>query len=179
MNVHLRQLELHRRHPGLTEPIASSYAEAASVCLARHHIPPVECAVWDADGERAVSLEWDVPDPRTWAAWANEIDATEAGAVGLVLGMLESCTGHVAVRRAETRTGADYYVGPADAGYDDLEHCWRLEISGVDRGSASVIRRRVTEKIWQTRRGSSNLPALVGVVGFEVRMIIVEPVEDE
>lgn len=145
----------------------------------RHHVSPTEYDIWDRDQHRALLLDWNTPDERQLAAWANATEATEAGAVGLVLLALEVCTGLVAVRRAETRTGADYYVGPPGTGREDLEHCLRLEISGVDQGSSSTIYRRLAEKIEQAIRGESNLPALVGVVGFKMRLVVLEPVEDE
>jgi hypothetical protein len=179
MNTRRLDPHLHLRHPGLTRALAECYAEAASVCLHRHHEPPAEYDVWDRDQRQGLQLEWDAPDERCLAAWANEIDTTEAGAVGIVLTALETCIGLVAVRRAETLTGSDYYIAPAGMGRTDLEQCSRLEISGVDRGSASNVYRRVAEKIEQAIRGESNLPALVGVVGFKVRLIVFEPVEDE
>lgn len=179
MRAHLQDTSLHLRHPGLTRPVAESYAEAASVCLQRHHRSPAEYEVWYDDDRATLTLEWIEPAERTLAAWANAIETTEAGAVGVVLAALEQSTGLVAVRRAETRSGADYYVGPSGTGREDLEHCLRLEISGVDRGPASAIYLRVAQKIQQTMRGDCNLPALVGVVGFRVRLIVLEPVEDE
>lgn len=99
--------------------------------------------------------------------------------MGMVLAVLERCAGMVAVRRAETRTGADYYVGPPGSGREDLERCLRLEISGVDHGPASVVWGRVFDKVQQTIRGASNLPALVGVVGFKASLVVPEPVEME
>jgi hypothetical protein len=179
MKAHLQHSSLHLRHHGVTQAIADGYAEAASVYLARHHVPPAEYDVWDREQPSKLLLDWHTPDERQLAAWANVTDATEAGAVGIVLLALELCTGFVAVRRAETRTGADYYVGPPGTGRDDLEQCLRLEISGVDHGSASTVYRRVAEKIGQAVRGDSNLPALVGVVGFKVRLVVLEPVEEE
>lgn len=179
MRAHLQQEPLHLRHPGVTRPIADALAEAASVCLQRHHQSPTEYQTWHEDHRAALVIEWDAPGARAIAAWANSIDATEAGAVGVVLAALEQATGMVAIRRAETRTGADYYVGPPDAGHEDLERCLRLEISGVDRGPASAIYLRVAQKVQQTMRGDSNLPALVGVVGFRARLIVLEPVEEE
>lgn len=158
IRAHLQQAQLHLRHPGLTQ---------------------TEYDIWDRDQHRALLLDWNTPDERQLAAWANATEATEAGTVGLVLLALEACTGLVAVRRAETRTGADYYVGPPGTGREDLEHCLRLEISGVDQGSSSTIYRRLAEKIEQAIRGESNLPALVGVVGFKMRLVVLEPVEDE
>ena len=71
------------------------------------------------------------PDVRTLNAHANEIDATEAGAYGVSLAAVEAISGLVAVRRAETLTGADWYIAPQGTDADDLESCIRLEVSGT------------------------------------------------
>jgi hypothetical protein len=112
-------------------------------------------------------------------AWANAIDATEAGAYGCVIAGVELLRGVFAVRRAETGTGADYYVGPADSGIEDLEECSRLEVSGVRDGDFRDVSRRLTEKVEQARRGKSNLPALAGVMGFSARLLLVSDVMGE
>jgi len=84
-----------------------------------------------------VLTEWEATDDRTKHAWANEIDATEAGAYACVLAAVELTSGMVAVYRAETKTGADYYIVPAGNSVDDLENCLRLEVSGINKGLVS------------------------------------------
>ena len=165
------------RHRGLTQPIADSYAEAASVCLDRHHTSPVEFEIQDDDSATRASAEWIAPDARVRGAWANEDDATEAGAYSCILAAVEMKKGMVAVRRAETGSGADYYVGPADGAMDDLEACMRLEISGVDKGDTSSVTRRLQVKIAQVSGGNGNLPALAGVIGFRAKLIALREVE--
>jgi hypothetical protein len=177
--IRLQTLELDQTHPGVTEGRARAHAEAVCVCVARHHQSPTAYTVWNQREQTPLLLEWNAPSEQLLAAWANTNEATESGAVGLVLAALETCAGLVAVRRAETRTGADYYVGPPGSGREDLEQCLRLEISGVDHGPASLVHRRLFEKVRQTIRGESNLPALVGVVGFKVSLVLLEPVEAE
>jgi hypothetical protein len=88
------------------------------------------------------------------------------------LAAVELSNGLVAVRRAETETGADYYVAPKGRMQFDLEECWRLEVSGVDRGPEDTVRQRLRAKLAQAARGHSNLPALAGVVGFRARLIL-------
>jgi hypothetical protein len=96
------------------------------------------------------------------------------------LAVAEAEFGHLAVSRAETRTGADYYLGPStDLGdVDDLERAYRLEVSGVDKGSRSVVRQRLMQKIDQARQGESMLPAFAWVVGFKACLVAVAKVED-
>lgn len=115
--------------------------------------------------------------PRCRLAWGNDTDATEAGACALILAAVEAAAGMVAVRRAETRSGADYYVAPASVSADDLEHCYRLEILGVDGGPVRDVYGRVRVKIEQVLRGEGNLPAIVGVTGFRSRTIVLHTVE--
>ncbi len=122
-NITLDRLD--ERHPGLTPALAQSYVEAACVCLARHHQTPVIFSVNHAGNMLNRSADFLTPDERTKNANANEIDATEAGAYGLSLAAIESVTGMVAVRRAETRTGADWYIAPMGESFEDLESCVR------------------------------------------------------
>ena len=168
---------MEQRHRGLTKAIADSHSEAARVCLDRHHQSPADFEL-DRSGTRSGAMvEWRPTDARTRGAWANEIDATEAGASACALAAVELTDGLVAVRRAETRTGADYYVAPLGASADDLEDCLRLEVSGVDRGPEPVVRQRLNAKLRQAAAGDGNLPALAGVVGFKARLIAVADLE--
>jgi hypothetical protein len=170
---------MHDRHWGLTSAIAGTYREAASVCLNRHHASPVELTLSDNGTRSSAELAWTVPSARVLAAWANSTDATEAGAYGCVVAGVELLRGLFAVRRAETGTGADYYVGPVGSGQDDLEDCIRLEVSGVDTGTERDVNRRLLEKVQQAQRGNSSLPALAGVVGFSCTLLMVKDVLEE
>ncbi|MDE0034485.1 MAG: hypothetical protein OXU75_15315 [Deltaproteobacteria bacterium] len=163
---------MEQRHFGLTEAIAESYTEAASVCMDRHHKSPTDFHL-DSSGARSTTVvEWQVSNARVRRAWANETDTTEAGAYACILAAVELSNGLVAVRRAETETGADYYVAPKGRTQSDLEECWRLEVSGVDRGPEDTVMQRLRTKLAQAARGHSNLPALAGVVGFRARLIL-------
>lgn len=168
---------LDQRHPGLTEVIANYYAEAARICLDRHHTPPKSFEVRLSASVVEVLADWDATDGQTRSAWANETDATEDGAYACALAAMEATRGLVAVRRAETKTGADYYLGFKDDPSEDLENSFRLEVSGVDRGSIADVERRLYEKLDQASRGRSNLPALATVVGFKTCVILSRELE--
>ena len=175
-----RILPLHdmdRRHVGLTKAIADSYTEAARVCLDRHHRPSIDFKVSKDNSSTAALVQWAITDERTRRAWANETDATESGAYACALAAVELVDQLVAVHRAETKTGADYYVAPKGTSLDDLENCLRLEVSGVDRGSDGVVRQRLIAKLKQAAGGNSNLPAVAGVVGFQTRLIMLAELE--
>lgn len=178
MKVHILQfLNLSERHPGVTHGISLAYAEAARVCLDRHHIAPIIFKIVSPKWEKTAVALWPPADERTKNAWANDTDATESGAYGIALAGVEVGEGLVAMSRAETRTGADYYVAPPNTRPDDLESYLRLEVSGVDNGDQAAINQRLQNKINQTLRGASNLPALAAVVGFAAQVIAVERAE--
>ena len=158
------------RHRGRTEAIADFLVEGARVCLDRHHESPVDFTIDKSGRQTRAVAEWEHTVERTRDAWRNEIDTTEAGACACTLAAVELSVGLVAVHRAETRTGAEYYVAPAGATIEDLEDCIRLEVSGVDRGNLGSVSRRLIEKINQVRSGDSNLPAMAGVTGFRCRI---------
>ena len=164
------------RHPGISAAVCEAFTEAAEVCLARHHSPPhTEFSIECCERGAKRSLNWRFPDDTAQRAWNNEDDATRDGAYIVSIAVVERELGLVALSRAETRTGADYYVGPPDA--TDLESAFRLEVSGVDRGNLSSIRRRLREKEEQALRGDSQLPAYASVVGFGEASVLLNLVE--
>ena len=175
----LRLESLHERHTGITASLAGTFYEAASVCLNRHHDSPINMDIVCDGVTRTRLVEFPKPDARVLNAWANDIDTTENGAYGVSLAAVEVEEQLIAVRRAETLTGADWYVAPVGTEPDDLENCFRLEVSGVDIGGRSVVDARLRQKIAQTRRGASNLPAIASVVGFKERAIVIQKVSDE
>jgi hypothetical protein len=175
MNPTLQFSDLATRHSGVSSGIGLCYDEAARVCLDRHHASPVTVKIRDNVSESEADAAWLPPDDGLKSAWANEIDTTEAGAYGLALAAVELSRGLVAIRRAETRTGADYYIDVPGAEPDDLETAIRLEVSGTSDGNSSVIESRLKQKLEQTSKGQSNLPAIATVIGFsQLRIVIAD-----
>lgn len=176
-----RKLELralHERHSGLTPALSGALYEAASVCLDRHHQSPVEFEVHRNEDTTKRAADFEKPNATALNAWANTIDTTEAGAYCVCLAAVEVEEQLVAVRRADTLTGADWYVAPVGASLDDLEDCLRLEVSGLDSGNRTAIKSRLLDKVAQTRKGDSNLPALASVVGFKEKHVAIQRVQD-
>jgi len=168
---------LDQRHPGVTKGIAESYSEAARVCLDRHHVSPVSFEIVRPVNSYEASTTWETSDARTRLAWGNEIDTTEAGAYCIALAAVEVSDGLVAISRAETGTGADYYLGKQAELPEDLEGSLRLEVSGVSIGSMSALKARLATKIQQSKNGVSPLPAIAAVVGFSCSTVLTADVE--
>jgi len=165
---------LHLRHPGLTQAVCAYLAEAAAVCLSRHHSTPIQFTLTSPVLEVEIEVSWPAPDQAMRDAHNNADDATRDGAYAVSLAATEEWYGLRALKRAETRTGADYYVGLEG---QDFEDALRLEVSGVDRGDDTTVNRRLRAKVEQARRGASNLPAMAAVVGFEARLIATRAVQ--
>jgi hypothetical protein len=171
VNTLLPLKNMAQRHRGLTPAIADSYVEAACVCLDRYHTPPVVFDIEDGRQRRQATADWCVTDARTRGAWANQTDSTEAGAYACAIAAVELTQGLFAVRRAETLTGADYYIAPSGHDPNDIEGCLRLEVSGTSSTEPSDVKYRLRQKLKQVEAGRSNLPAWAAVVGFGVHMI--------
>ena len=173
-NPDLQLSELEKRHPGVTTAIASTYSEAAAVCLQRHHSTPTNIHV-KHNVELFATAQWQEPDETALRSWANEIDATEAGAYGVALAAVEVVDGLVAYARAETKTGADYYLGPAGSEITDLESSHRFEVSGISLADDTKINTRLRRKVAQAKSGNSNLPAIAAVVAFSSKKVLRRP----
>jgi len=83
----------------------------------------------------------------------------------------------MAQRHTGLTTGADYYIGPPGQPVEDLEGCLRLEVSGTDLGTDTIVASRLQQKIRQAEAGKRNLPAMAAVVGFHAQLIMLQLVE--
>lgn len=164
------------RHWGLTPGLAQSYLEAARVTLDLFHESPQKFRLNNDRIEGYALVTWVAPDERCRDAYANKDDATRDGAYLFAIAASELVLGWYAIRRAETQTGADYYLAPLGHSAEDLEDTFRLEVSGTRLDEAEV-RRRLNQKVKQARAGKSNLPAIAIVVGFQVRLMLLQAVE--
>lgn len=86
--------------------------------------------------------------------------------------MVETELGLVAVSRARTLTGADYYVAPPDEA-DYLENAYKLEVSGVDHGGMAEIKARLRKKLVQVSAPVRETGALACIVGFKALIVLV------
>lgn len=168
--------DLSARHPGISPGLSEAFCEAARVCLARHHTSPIDFVI-ERKTTLLASTAWHEPDDLLRRAWGNEIDATEAAAYCVALAAVEHTDGLVAIARAETLTGADYYLGASGSASGDLEASCRLEVSGTAAGGIGVVKARLRAKLDQASAGRSSLPAIAAVVGFASRHIMIAELE--
>lgn len=172
MPKRLRFEDLAERHD-IDPHQLQGYANAAKVRLEVHHTPPVDFEV-TSKGETVVyEVRWTLVDDKLRRSYNNADDAKRDGAYVMAFAAVEDLEGMVSIARAETKTGADYYVAPAASSPTDLESAFRLEVSGTD-GVPTEVRRRLKEKREQTRRGIGAEPAIAAVVGFKTKVILVE-----
>ena len=171
--------DMDKRHPGLTPNLAGSYHEAACVSLSADHSPPQDFELVSDETQRLATVRWQPPNARCSRAWANRDDATRDGAYACAIAAVELISGFCAIGRAETLTGADYYIAPKSSDeLLDLEGCIRLEVSGT-HSDYNEVRRRLNDKVKQARAGRSSLPAIAVVVGFKAKSITMRSVKDD
>lgn len=174
----LRFLDLSLRHVGVSNSVAGSYGEAACVCLDRHHLSPQNFHISDSDRFDGEAIaEWTTSDARTRNVWANRDDATRDGAYGVAIATVELTRGLFALGRAETRSGADYYLGTSNEIVEDYENAVRLEVSGTDQCDENSMRTRLKQKVAQLGKGDSNLPGIAVVVGFSTIKVLAADLE--
>lgn len=172
----LRFEGLAQRHP-IDPSQLDSCSNAAKVRLEVHHSPPVDFTLSTKGVDDDYVINWIAVDPMLARSYANEDDAKRDGAYAIALAAIEEVDGLVGVGRAETRTGADYYLVHKDTIHDsdvmDFENAIRFEVSGTD-GTVQDIQRRLKIKLDQARRGRSSLPAIAAVVGFKSKLVLLE-----
>ena len=150
-------------------------AEAAAVMLDKFHTPPAAGCLYVVDtagktptAEHPVVLRWSPPSPQSMNTHANELDATEEGAYAVAFAAVMS-RGYRVIRRAHHGSGADYIL--AREGEPDNDY-HKLEVSGVSRGDAGVLARRLVAKVAQVGGGDLDRPGLAMVVGFEAAALL-------
>ena len=163
---------LAERHP-IDEHQLFGYANAAKVRLEAHHNSPVDFHLTSKSKSDIYEVKWAPVDDKIRRSYNNADDAKRDGAYVMAFAAVEELEQLVSIARAETKTGADYYLGPVGSNPNDLEDALRLEVSGTD-GTDTQIRARLREKLEQTRNGIGTEPAIAVVVGFKNRLILLE-----
>ena len=153
--------------PYVPSSYGANLAEAAGVCLeSQGHAHGVEIQVRGyIVGD--YSVEWPTITEEHRRFRNDEPKATEEGALGVAILMVELKTQYSVIEISRKGTGFDYWLGEtADV---TVQRKARMEVSGIRRGNPSEINARVRQKLNQTKASDAdygNLPAYVIVVEF-------------
>ena len=102
---------LRKGMPGLTPAAGGYLAEAAAVCLEHQsHIPGISLSV-DGSYGRTVRLSWERVGNQERLTYADLHEATEYGACGIAILVVENAARKVVVKRSKKGTFFDYWVG--------------------------------------------------------------------
>jgi len=92
--------------------------------------------------------------------------ATEFGAYGVAVLLVETFTQFSVLERSQKGTGFDYWLAPKGSTAPLFQEKRRLEVSGLLDGDESDMRGRLREKVAQLGRGGVPLPGYGVVVHF-------------
>lgn len=163
------KLSLHKLADGhcpcITKALGRHLAEAASVCIENRRHPASKPLNVVGDYVAIFLLNRPRVTDQMVRTLADLQEATEFGAVAIAICVVEELTEYQAVYRSAISTGVDYWL--ADKASEDLGFSARLECSGTLQGGEQERKRRVREKLKQTKQSdASGIPALVVVVDF-------------
>ncbi len=164
-----RKLSLRRLADGhcpcITKALGRYLAEAASVCIENRRHPASKPLNVVGDYAAIFLLNRPRVSDQMVRTLADLKEATEFGAVAIAICVVEELTEYQAVHRSAISTGVDYWL--ADKASEDLRLSARLECSGTLQGGEQERKRRVREKLKQTKQSdATGIPALVVVVDF-------------
>ena len=140
-------------------------AEAASVCLEEQGHGMVTALSVEGEFEEVFSLERLLAGVQMRNSYRHAERATEQGAYGVSILAVCTLTRLTVFQQSTRRTGVDYWLIPEGAEF--FQGATRLEISGIRKGGEHTLRRRVRQKVAQTKRWERGTnPTLVAVVEF-------------
>lgn len=153
--------------PYLPPGYGANLAGAAGVCLeSQDHAQGVEIQVrGHIVGDYAV--EWPPITEQSRRSLNDDQEATEYGASGIAILLIERETPYSVFERSQKGTGIDYWLG--DASDPKYRFTARLEVSGIRSGNSGRIRARIREKSRQTESADlehGDLPVYIVVVEF-------------
>ena len=164
---HLDLESLRRGRPGLSTAYGSALAEAASVCFEEEGHPCGVSMDLDAPERWVFEVRWPTLSANAFSTWADGPFATEQGAYGIAIMVVEAVTGLEVKERSKKGTGFDYWLGPPESEARLFQDLTRLEVSGIRRAERSQVDSRVQTKIRQTERSDDlGISAYIVIVEF-------------
>lgn len=160
----------------LSSKRCDEFVEACKVCLEeQQHTSGVTLRI-EGMAPRNYILRWQGSlSQEIFDSWLDKEEATEHGACAIAFLIVLEIAQLKVIRRARKKTGVDYWLAPVDG--DLLQDAGRLEISGIRKGKAAIVKGRVNQKLKQTKQSDTmqpSLPAYVVVVEFSSPLSHVE-----
>ena len=156
--------DLGKGLPAITTNFGMALAEAGGVCLeSQGHAQGVQLSIQGYSNKNYL-LIWPQITEQTLSCWNDHEFATEHGAVGIAVLLVQKEIGYTVIQRSRKGTGFDYWMGDVSA--YPFQNKARLEISGIREGNDQQVKARVRQKLKQVERSDGILPAYVIVVEF-------------
>jgi hypothetical protein len=167
--LHLNDLcQTKPERPGWSLTFGATCAEAAAVCLDDQGHP--EHVVLQIDGIRtsAIELQWNAIDDTIRRFNADQEVATEYGAYGIAALIMPRLTNLTIIERSVKGKGFgfDFWLGSIEGTDTLFQRKARLEVSGIRKGSETLIQSRVNMKLRQISPSDTVAPGYIAVVEF-------------
>lgn len=163
----LNQLKLNR--PGMTKSIGAFLAEAATVCLVQNqHSSGVVMQVLGATNTIPVIIEWtDKIDLTTLISWRDTKEATEYGAMGISVLLMEKLYGYYVVGRLKQGEFSDYLLANTTSRSNPFA---KMEVTGIAKESnTNTLSIRINLKKKQVAKSKTKpFPVYIFVIEFSV-----------
>ncbi len=154
--------------PGWSLTFGATCQDAVAVCLDDQNHPYRVTLQIDGIQDTEVELQWNAIDDTIRRFNADEEVATEYGAYGIAALLMPYLTGLTVIERSIKGKGFgfDFWLGSIDNPDTLFQRKARLEVSGIRKGSESIIQSRVKIKLEQISPSDTLSPGYVCVVEF-------------
>lgn len=133
--------------PGLEPHLGGALANAAAVCMNENGHQPGGRLVVSGNYNRSIDLIWQMPSDQIRRSYADLQEATEFGAAGVAIALMNRLGRFVVMQRSRKGKGFDYWIAASTSASGPLfQNCVRLEVSGILTGDDSEFERRVRMK---------------------------------
>jgi hypothetical protein len=161
-----RELNLSDLTAGIDaiNPVIGAFlAQACAVCLDRHNHQTGIALTVNGEFDETFALHWNVSTELERRGFDTQ-EPTHFGACCVAVLLIRELTNYTVIERACIGTGIDYWLGNKNE--LPFQQAARLEVSGIGAGDDREIKKRVKEKLAQTKPSDGTLPAYVIVVEF-------------
>jgi hypothetical protein len=167
--LHLNDLCQNKpERPGWSITFGATCAEAAAVCLDDQGHPERVALQIDGIQSCAIELQWNAIDDTIRRFNADQEVATEYGAYGIAALIMPRLTNLTIIERSVKGKGFgfDFWLGSINEKDPLFQRKARLEVSGIRKGSESLMQSRVNMKLRQISPSDTVAPGYIAVVEF-------------